>query len=162
MLDTPIENVKLTFEQLQQIDVFQKTLANINNEISINSKLLIGQRADCEKATKETAYQKELLSDLETKVDSTKKQLEELSSEVTSSQNLLDENTEKNKSLGVENQSRSEELNQKEKELENKFLEHDTEEKEFNIKFNQLSEDQLSVKTAKDAFLKALETVTWK
>lgn len=162
MIDTPTENVKLTFEQLQQIDVFQKTLANINNEISINTKFLISERAECEKATKETIYQKELLGELETKVESIKIRLKDLGDNLNINRIELEEINKKSQTLGLVNQTRSEELDKKDKDLKINLEEYNKELEIFNVKFKELLEDQFSVNSAKEAFLKALETITWK
>ena len=69
MQTSPNENVKLTFEQMQQIDVVEKRLANLQIEVSLATKLLTETRLDSERLTKERIYQNGLLSDLLRKVE---------------------------------------------------------------------------------------------
>jgi hypothetical protein len=62
MIDTPNENVKLTFDQLQAIDVTEKRLANLESEVNIATKSLRVAKLDADRATKENIYQNELLA----------------------------------------------------------------------------------------------------
>lgn len=89
MIETPTENVKLTFEQLQQIDVTQKRLAQLESEITIATKTLRGTKLEADRATKENAYQQELLMKISTQVDAKKKELEELNSVYTQTKSEL-------------------------------------------------------------------------
>jgi len=61
MIDTPTDNVKLSFDQLQAIDFTQKKLANLESEIKIANKNLKIVITDCDKVIKEKAYREEQL-----------------------------------------------------------------------------------------------------
>jgi hypothetical protein len=63
-------NPTLTFDQLQAIDVAQKTLANLQSEITNATKVLKGTKMESDRAVKEKVYQEELLSDLTLQVES--------------------------------------------------------------------------------------------
>lgn len=162
MIETPSKNVELTFEQLQQIDVVQKNLANLHNETSIATKLLIVTRKDTEKATKEKVYQEELLADLKIKTEVAEDKLKKVLSALESSEITLKDNIEKAKTVGIANETKNQELYKKEIEIKVSEEQYQKNVEDFNIKFNQLLEDQLSINTAKNAFLKAIETVKWK
>ena len=56
-------NPTLTFDQLQAIDVAQKTLANLQSEITNATKILKGTKMECDRAIKAQAYHEGLLAD---------------------------------------------------------------------------------------------------
>jgi len=70
MIETPNENVKLSFDQMQAIDLTQKRLSILESEIAVCQKVLRGTKLESDRAIKEKAYQNELL-------DSVNKQLSE-------------------------------------------------------------------------------------
>jgi septal ring factor EnvC (AmiA/AmiB activator) len=76
MLDAPTGNIKLTLEQLQQLDMFNDRLANIQNEIKSANKILTAAKNDCDRITKERDYQQTLL-------DKVNQDLEEKQAKVT-------------------------------------------------------------------------------
>jgi chromosome segregation ATPase len=162
MIDNTSDSVKLTFEQLQQIDATQKRLSNLESEIIIATKTLKGTKMECDRAVKEKLYQEELLVDLNGKIESTKNVLNELSLNVDKNNATLSETIKKIDTMNLRYLEKTDELNERERGIKmaenslNKEIDY------FAIKSSQLLEDQFSVKTAKDAFLKATETVTWK
>jgi len=86
MIETPNSNISLTFEQMAQIDTVKKTLANIENEITIAQKNLSILNKEVVKATKEREYQEELLVKLNAEIpikQSEKEKLEKDVSEMT-------------------------------------------------------------------------------
>lgn len=78
MIDTPSNNPKLSFEQLQAIDITQKRLAVLESEINNASKVLKGTKVECDNAVKENKYQQEQLITIITQVDNKKKELSDL------------------------------------------------------------------------------------
>jgi hypothetical protein len=62
MIETTQDNPKLTFDQLQAIDVVEKRLANLESEVNIATKSLRIAKLDADRATKENIYQNELLA----------------------------------------------------------------------------------------------------
>lgn len=161
MIDTPSDNIKLTFEQMQQIDVVEKRLAVLKNEITISQNLLIGTRMEMDRATKEKEYQEELLSNLQTQVEDFSKKKDILINEINSSIETNDKLKEESTKINNENYIKISEINSRQSDLESKEENFNKRMEDFNIKSSQLLEDQLSIKTAKDAFLKATEAVIW-
>jgi chromosome segregation ATPase len=82
-------NPTLTFDQLQAIDVAQKTLANLQSEIVIATKILKGTKMESDRAVKEKLYQEELLENTKTQVEDETKQLNYLTSEIAQSNVIL-------------------------------------------------------------------------
>lgn len=161
MIDTPNDNVKLTLEQMQQIDVVEKRLAVLKNEITISQNLLMGTRMEIDRATKEKEYQEELLSSLQNQVEDFSNKKDILINEINSSIEINDKLKEESAKINNENYIKISEINSRQSELESKEENFNKRMEDFNIKSSQLLEDQLSIKTAKDAFLKATEAVTW-
>jgi len=161
MIDTPNDNVKLTLEQMHQIDVVEKRLAVLKNEITISQNLLMGTRMEIDRATKEKEYQEELLFSLQNQVEDFSNKKDILINEINSSIEINDKLKEESAKINNENYIKISEINSRQSELESKEENFNKRMEDFNIKSSQLLEDQLSIKTAKDAFLKATEAVTW-
>lgn len=62
--DQPTTNVKLSLEQLQQLEIVETRLGNLNAEIKIATKALIAANNDCSRITKEKDYQQTLLDSI--------------------------------------------------------------------------------------------------
>lgn len=161
MIDTPTENVALTFEQMQQIDVVQKKLSNIQNEIVLASKLLNQTKLECQNVTKEKVYQEELLDTLKIKVSEIKNIHEDLNGKVELSKNTLEENNRKSKEIIQLYESKSIELKDKEEFLNIKIENHTKNVEEFKKESKNLLEEKKLVDNAKSIFSKALESITW-
>lgn len=64
MINSTYPNVKLTFEQEQQIEATKEILRNLESEITIAQKALKGVKLECDRAVKEKAYLEEINSNL--------------------------------------------------------------------------------------------------
>jgi chromosome segregation ATPase len=84
-------NPTLTFDQLQAIDVAQKTLANLQSEINNATKVLKGTKMECDRAVKNQAYNEELLGNLTTQVETKTKELADLKESITEKTAMLNE-----------------------------------------------------------------------
>lgn len=63
MIDNSSEpTIKLQIEQLQQLEVFQKRLANLESEVGIAQKTLLATKKDSERAVADRKYQEEQLA----------------------------------------------------------------------------------------------------
>ncbi len=82
-------NVKLTFDQLQQIDAAQKRLANIQTEVSVALKVLTEKRLELEQVLKDKDYQEGLLGEVTAKVATITFTLKQLESNVLEKTDLL-------------------------------------------------------------------------
>lgn len=160
MIENTEANVKLTFEQLQQIDVTQKRLANLANEVNIASKKLNEERALCERVTKERMYQEELLADLTAKVGELKSHHFELNGHVQVSSELLVTNTQKAQEIATMSEQKLMELKEREDKLTSDERDFVEKKKEFNADFNKLSEDKVLVQSAKNVIKNAIESIT--
>ena len=161
MIDSPNENVKLTFEQLQKIDVVNKQLANLQSEIANAQKILKGTKLECDRAVKEKLYQEELSVGLVEQVKTLTAQKDGLVQEVTDFTTALNTLKEKTNEINKQNYEREAELIARMKDLKSKEDAFNAKVSDFTIQSSKLLEDQLSIQTAKEAFLKATETVTW-
>lgn len=161
MIKDTNENVKLTFEQLQQIDEVSKQLINLQSEITTAQKILRGTRLEIDRAIKEKTYQEELLEELKSTVLSFETKKADLVEQINQAITILDETTKRSSDTDLESKIKIDELHKKESELARGEETYSKKVEEFTSRSNQLLEDQLSIKTAKDAFLKATETVVW-
>jgi chromosome segregation ATPase len=71
-------NVKLTLEQLQQVDAVQTQLANLNTQVAVANKNLKVITNDTNRFAKERLATETLLADLTTQTDTLKKQIDTL------------------------------------------------------------------------------------
>lgn len=162
MIISPESNVKFTDEQTKAIELAQGRLVVIQNEFLIAQKALKQANSDTLATTKERLYQEELLAKLEESAKPLEEKLSTLRSQVIESEDILKTNIENARIVGEENEKLSASLTKRESvvsELESSLKDK---EKDLNIKLTQLSEEQLKIAKAKDAFSKAIETVSWK
>lgn len=68
MIDQPTENVKLTLDQLKQLEVVETRLGNLQTEIKLATKNLSALTNDTNRITKEKEYQEGLLVTVSTQV----------------------------------------------------------------------------------------------
>ena len=102
-------NVKLTLEQLQQIDAVESKLAELNTQIAVKEKNLRVITNDTNRFAREIEAQKPVLEDLKTKVEEETKQLNYLTSEIAQSNTILGKlNDEINAKTETQNKKESE------------------------------------------------------
>lgn len=154
MIDTPNENVKLTFDQLQSIDIAQKRLGVLESEIANATKVLRGTKLECDRAVKELDYQNVLLKDITESVNKSKKELEELNLNKQAVKNILDSlNKEISEKLSVHTAKENElaeretkvsaketEINSRHRDLMGKENLHTLDKEDFNKKVAKLKE----------------------
>ena len=125
MLDNnSTSNPTLTFDQLQAIDVAQKTLANLQSEITNATKILKGTKMECDRAIKAQAYHEGLLADLTSQTDTKTLNSSKLDTEITEKTAMLNEllsqfkeHTDKMASENADHTAREVKISQKEKQL---------------------------------------------
>lgn len=161
MIDSPSENVKLTFDQLQQIDVTKKQLANLQSEIANAIKLVKVNKLEMDKITKEKQYQEQLFVELELKVKELQKHHSNLLVDIENDKKNLNEINEKMKSLTEEHKKKSDALEISENKHKLDIIEHEKKVGEYNIQSTKLESDKLAVKSVQDAFSKVIEQIPW-
>lgn len=161
MRTAPTENVKLTLEQLQQIDVVQTRLSVLESEITTAQKILKGTKSECERATKERLYQEELINGLKEPLEQLEAKKLELLEEIQIQIGILDKARVESKLLSEDSYTRSAEL----KEREEKWYEYErgyhAKVDDFNKKLSELEDDKLKLTKAKEAFTEAASLVVW-
>ena len=154
MTETPAENVKLSFEQLQAIDTTQKRLAVLESEIAIATKVLKGTKLECDRATKEIAYKNELLDSVNLQVKTvednlislnetlanTREELAKVNSEIStkSSVQTAKDMEFKDREDGIVAKELA--LSNKEEVLSKNIAIHESDRKDFNEKIAKLKE----------------------
>lgn len=159
--ETEEENVKLSEEENFKLTEAQRRLHVIQNEISLANKNLQLTSRDSEKAYKEKLYQEELLKNIQDQVEALKREKEEISIRLDADVATLNELLKKIKEGESVYNIKNKQLNEREEKLNKDEEAHKKNVQDFNNKSSQFLEDQLAIKTAKEAFLKATETVTW-
>ena len=155
------KNVELTFEQLQQIDVHKKILANLESEVLSAQKVLAGTKLECERAIKDLAYRNDLLSEIEPKIKSKRDELQELNRMVGEINAVKEKQEEEIRTANKIMSDKEQELRERDAKLSISEQEHNKKVEEHNKKSDELSKHKEMVETAKNAFLKATETVKW-
>lgn len=161
MIKESSKNVELTFDQLQQIDVVKKQLANLESEIVTATKVLKGTKLECDRVLKEKSYQEELLNEKDTRVNQLEQQKNDLIAEINTFATTLDDIKEQTKILNEEHYQKTTDLIAREKAITNSEAMLTKKVEDITQKANKLVEDQLAINTAKEAFSKASETVVW-
>lgn len=94
-IDTPNDNVKLNFDQLQAIDTAQKRLSVLESEVGIAQKILKGTKMEIDRAVKEKAYQEEILGTVSAQLNEKKSFASKLDEDILAKQaelhNILSE-----------------------------------------------------------------------
>ena len=155
-------NTKLTLEQLQQIDAVEQKLTGLNTQILVANKNLKVVNNDTLRFAREIDAQKELLASLTTQIETLETKKQQLIADINESITTLDINKKQASEVLSANDAKSGELFEREKIIANKEKDLTKKEEDYNIRHSALLEDQLSIQTAKEAFLKATETVIWK
>jgi chromosome segregation ATPase len=161
MIDSPNENTKLTFDQLQQIDVTQKQLANLQGEITNAIKTLKGIKMEIERATAERKYQEQLFAELEPKIKEAQSHHSLLITDIENGKKTLNETYEKVHVLEDEYKKKSDSLDENINKHRLDVEEHQKKVEEHNAQITKLESDKLAVKSAKDAFSKVIEGLPW-
>jgi chromosome segregation ATPase len=159
MIDNSNENVKLTFEQMQQIDTVQKRLSNIENEVIIAQKNLNVVNKDVLKATREREYQEELISKLNIEIELKTQEKIKLETAVNEMQSYLEEATLKDKELKSEHKTKEIELVQKEHELSEKDKTLCAKEEKLTRQESQFSEEKNIFASKVDKLKEVLPTL---
>lgn len=161
MIETPEKNIVLSFEQQNHLNTFQNKLANLEGEIVKAQKNLKGIKMESERATKEKEYNEELLSEIGSKIEKNQNQLKDIKTEKELNEQALHSHLEQSKTIQQIHTAKTAELTEREKSLFIKEEEHIKKVDDFIKESHQLLKDQLAVKNAQDAFLKASDTITW-
>lgn len=162
MNTSPTNNVQLTFEQLQQIDMFEKRLGNLQNEVNLAVKQLSVARTDCDRIFKEKEYQEKILTSLIGDVNNAKSELVIVISSLESNKVELSKTVESHRELHEELSKREVTVQKKESNLDSKLKEHESLTKVFNSQSKQLEQDRNAVEAAQEAFVTATKYITWK
>lgn len=162
MLNAPNKNVELTFDQLQQLDVFQKRLTVLESNISAMTRDLNIVNKEVIKATKEREYQESLLADVSAKISTKQQEFNSLEASVLQVKESISlfqkEETEMRKTLT----KKELELSERHESMllaERKLTEQ---QQEFNTESQRQTEEREKLEIAYDAFSIALKTITWK
>lgn len=162
MIKTPKENsTVLSVAQQNQVNLLERKVVNLQEDITTNKKLQKELQAECDKLNKEKEYLTEVNEELSSKIKKEKVTLKNLLAEIKDSSDTLESNLKKASEDQKVLSQRLKDIEERENKVSSLEVELNKKVEDFNIKSSQLLKDQLSIKTAKDAFLKATETVVW-
>ena len=160
-IEQPNENIKLSLEQLQQIDIVQKRLSVLESEITNANKVLKGTKMEIDRVVKEKAYQEELLAKLLENTKKAKIEYEELLSNVKISKKILLDNQEKSRVISSSIDNKSQDISKREKQLIVNEKSHDKNVSDFNQKNEKFLKDRSSLEKAQSILLEAIKSVSW-
>lgn len=125
MIDNTEPSVKMTLEQLKQLEVMETRTGNLQNEAKIATKTLDITRNDLDRVTKEKVYQEGLLKTVEASVTEKKAELDSLNEKINFATVTLSEKTTLSDKVGLANNAKATELLEKEATLNARIAEHD-------------------------------------
>ncbi len=160
--NTSTKNVKLSREQLEQLDEYNSRIANLESEFKLISKNIAVAKDDADKAIADRKYRESILNEFDSKIVKAKTEYEELEANITDAKKELADTVKKTKVIAADNLTRHEDLSKREQQVTEREEALNTKEIEYHKKLTELSNEQLSIKKAKDAFEKAIESLVWK
>jgi hypothetical protein len=161
MIETTSANVKLTFEQAQQLAEMESRLSVIQNNTAVAEGTLIGIKKESMAVAKEKLYQETLLADLTREVEKKQSELSILNEQIVENQKVNDDLNEKSKTLSERHTAKEAELTLREKTLASVEQLHQARAEHFNNKQDELLKEKEKVQNAKNVISKAIETATW-
>lgn len=154
-------NVVFTDEQTRQLSEWRGRLMTVQEEIRFATDRREALLNEVNELKKQQAYYDGLVTTLGIQVDELKKTKEELSTNVKDSHSKLIEHEKFTKTYHESMSDRRAEVEKLEKEIKEKSIVLTEEIAKHNDRTTKLSEQKLLVDRAREAFLKATESVTW-
>lgn len=162
MITTPETPIQLDKQQVEKLATFERRLANVQAEIALANQTIAILRDDINKSAKERAYQEELVTGLRNEAVSASMELNALKESLRSISKEVEDKTEIARTINIANEALASTLKEKDKEISRRELECSAKEEVLTINTQELANEKLSVLAAQDAFLKAVESVSWK
>ena len=162
MIENQSENVKLTFEQLQQLDTFQKRLDNLKHESDTALRTLSVTKNDLDRLGKDKAYQESLLKEVTENVVKSTAEYTNLLAQIEDSKVTIARNNEEADKIAHKHVAKAQELSEKESSLTESISKHNEDKNMFNSQYEAFSKDKEVVNKAKIALSNAIGLVTWK
>lgn len=157
MINTPSEGIVLNVEQQNQVNVLERRLHNLREEITVAKKELVELRDECEKINKERDYRAELLESVTEKTAQGEKDLAILLASTKDAQTSLEKLFEQDKKTRDYHKMKEDELGGRETKLSLAEDEHDKKYTQLHQNIDKLIEDQKLVRAARDTLAKAIE-----
>ncbi len=158
---TPDKTVELTEDQTNTLATYYTKLSNIQSEIANNVNVLTGTKSECERALTEKTYLEDQIVALKEDIEVLEVRKTELGVAIEAGTTVLSETTEKTTALNNESYAKVADIIERENTLKKNEADYAAKVEDFTSKSSQLLADQEAIKTAKDAFQKATDTVTW-
>lgn len=161
MITAPESNIKFTDEQTASIKEAENRLFNLESLISIANKNLKITKTELERNMKDNISQKEILESLQTQISDCEIKKNTIIENHNTALSSFHETIKKNLEIADIHKNKEIEFTERENILSQRELEHNKKVEDFKNESNQLLKEKLAVKTAKEAFLKANESITW-
>lgn len=159
MNTAPNSNVKLTLEQLQQINQVETILGNLQNEIDIVNRNISSAKNDLTRITSEKEYATSQLTEVSAKLKETTTLHEILLTAVEKSKIALSDHSLKSEEISnkmVENMGT---MQYEKIALDREKLEHAKNIEKFTEEKNQFAKEKEHLNTVKDLFAKAISSL---
>lgn len=162
MTNQPSANVKLSDEQLRQIDAFDKRIKSLQLEIDSSTSILTSTRLESERFTKEKEYQQELLDIIEKNIHKKTIELETLDKEINLKQEEFSLLTEQSRIKSIEHNDKHQELVSREKKLQESKKQHQLEQEEFLKEKEELQKEKQKIIKSKELLISIIKSLPWK
>lgn len=162
MLTIPESNVALTDEQTASVEAAKTILLNLETETTRASRALNVLKNDIVKASEEKEYISEQISSLNTSLREKQTALDGLNDAIVKTKSDHESVIEQHASISLKIDSAIDSLNEREKKITE--LESSLSQEKANLAKEQniLIQERADVDTAREAFLIAVKTVSWK
>lgn len=162
MLSTPDSNVVLGDEDQQKIELVNRRLSTLQREVLSATKELATLDDEIISTQKAKKYEEEQLIEVTAKVEELRREQQELVLDVNKSHKDLETHRDQHTKMNSEHNERHSGLEVRERNvLENEKAQAEKE-LELTISERKLESDRAEVENARNAFLDAISSVTWK
>jgi len=163
MINNSIEKtVPISEKEAQQIKAVENRLLNLVDDVRTAEKNLSSIKQETEKAISARDYHVDLLNNTVASVKKAQEELHRLIGDSEKVRATIEDGLKVHQETERVHSTKGDELSKREDELKREEEAHSIRIADYVSKSNKLSEDQLLVEKAREAFLEATESVKWR
>lgn len=159
MENSPINNIQLTPEQIQQLAVVQTRLVNLEAEVNIATESLAQKRQEMAQAVKDTKYQEEILAEATAKATDATTHFDILTASIAEKTTELQNIKETAGRISAKHEAKEQELSTREYTLIEKEVEHARKHGLLSDQIHQLNNDKKEVEEKKQKIQNIIDSI---
>lgn len=158
-IEQPTENIKLTTEQLLQLDKFEKRLANLQMEITVHSNNIDGLRIENANLTNEKKYLEELKTNLLQEVTYLQQKSKDQKALILENTKSIEAYRIEHKQLMDKHNARENEIHSKEQAIVDKEKKVEANRAELQAKLNKVAQDMALIEKNRAILSDAIKSI---